>query len=823
VFLATGGGIAQADSPGPVDVLGEYLAWRAEQYRCTTPELHYVDHHRHAFAVVSRLGSLRFRLNAPQLGLSELTPSQSTACLLNPGSLSLRVTTPDGKQYETRLARQPARINVFRHGPHYIDARVFDLVPTQPGGNELPVRGELILHVWAERLYVEARLHAQQPVEIEGAALVSGLEGESVRKIVTGSGDQFSAAEVPVRMTLDGGSEWLGFVGEEGVVAFSYPAPQGTRVLSVEREGKQLRIAQHLEVPAGHRLLPGHPLGVACRLHTNNHGAVAAIAAEIQQEAAPLTADHFFVGEDAQFMGYNARAGYYTIATQRAESLSWLYQHPAVISTAPLKIHNPGPRREIAVQHINQSVVGGRLGAGILTDAHQAALPIIVQNSKNFCGENEEPFYDPGDPAYNETYFLLPLRQGEDLEVLSHHTYQNWGNHPIKQVGSLQAWMHYYQMSLGVTETTCHVPFRFGGQAGIWIADLRGISGRMWPIESQPQFDNVGGHRVFHYRTDAGESFPRYLRTRFRSTGPNFADWSMDYATQGNEARITFDLLEMPQTDVTRSFIRMRVDFDRKLSVPNARQALRLISLDTTQQRLRYDAFGYFDRRQHWIDVRPDEIDKRLVRGLTESAPLIAFSGCREDSHQHGNNAILVRSYRGTASHVPLKQLAAGIERKNQGEFVAWIAPDADEIRFEPGDFLELDLVVMPFGDVGDGPAEAIAERQRYGLDPPRVVAEVGQVMGQFPARVAVDQQGHARFQVSGGFGATAILLEGLDSYLPPTLEAKRRDEHWQEIVLGESGRGHQCYQTDEGRFGFVYLVECDGSPVEFRTRDGRR
>ncbi|MEM9658812.1 MAG: hypothetical protein AAF961_10670, partial [Planctomycetota bacterium] len=492
-----------------------------------------------------------------------------------------------------------------------------------------------------------------------------------------------------------------------------------------------------------------------------------------------------------------------------------------VVSSAEISIHNQGSARNIAVRHSN-TVPGGRLGAGVVTDLDGRALPLLVQNCKNFSGEDEEPFYNPGDPEYNESYFLLPLREGERLNLQSHHTFQNWGNHPIKQVGSLQAWMHYHQMSLGVTETTCHVPFRFGGHGGIWIADLRGISGQMWPGGGQPQFDNVGGHRFFHYRDAAGEHFPRYVKTRYRSTGPNIADWTMEYATDGDEARVIIDIVEAPQSDVTRCFTTLRVEFDQPLRIDDARNRLRLISLDTTTQRLRYGQFGYIDEKDEWRSVNPNRNSLPLMASLTEQSPLVVFSDNRPESRQQGNNAILVLGFSGTVEGRSLSRLATGLERRVGAERMIWIAPDADAIEFRQGDYLQLQFVVIPYGRFGDGPEDALVERQRYGVHAPTVTTDKGRVLSQFPARVAVPAVERTDIRLQGGFGALPVSIEGFVDYRPPRVEVKRGNR-WDEVVLGSGNLGHQAYQTPEGAFGFVFLIDVDGSPIECRVTPALR
>ncbi len=798
------------------DALLNYLDWQRSQIP-PTPELHFTDHHREAFAANNAISQLGFQLQPSSVGLRSLRTVGQRQNLVEAGSYDLRIVDASDRVYHSNQARTPARINLFRHGPHYIQAHVYDLTPTAQDGETLPIRGELVIHLWGERLYIEAKLHAQKASALKQARLNLTFPNQAETQFVLGNGTEFHVAPQDSFAYSPTKTTWTAITTPSGSVAVSFPEPAGTSIVRTTRSESNFDFHQHFQLPSNSRLEPGHPVSLAHRVHLSPNQNLAAIAQAIATESQPLSADQLIVGADAVFRGYNARAGYYTIGTARPESLRWLYEHPETIATAPLTVRNGHQPRTVAIRHEN-TATGGRLAAGTLTTPDGHPLPILAQNSKNFSGEHEEPFYDPGDPEYNEHYFLLPLRANETLSLHSHQTFQGWGNHPVKQLGSLQAWMHYYQMSLGVTETTCHVPFRFGGHPGIWIADLRGISGRMWPGRGQPQFDNVGGHRIFHYRDAEGEHFPRYLRSDFRSTGPNLAHFTMDYVTEGNEARIQFEIFEPPQTDVTRSFTRMRVEFDQELHIQDVHQNLKLVSLDTSQQRLRYDTFGYTHRNDVWTVLNPNSTNLPYIAPLSPTAPLVVLSGNRPDSHQEGNNAMLVRKFSARIDGQNWDRLAVGLDQRKGPERVTWITLDADAITFKPGDFIELDFLVIPYGREGDGPNEAFAERERYGFHSPTTTASEGSVINQFPPQVRVTKNQTAAFEIVGGYNVLPIYLEGFPTFIPPTLHQRAKGGEWQAVALGEDNFGHQSYQTESGQYGFVFLFETDGTAREFRV-----
>ncbi|MCS1407090.1 MAG: hypothetical protein M2R45_00246 [Verrucomicrobia subdivision 3 bacterium] len=51
-----------------------------------------------------------------------------------------------------------------------------------------------------------------------------------------------------------------------------------------------------------------------------------------------------------------------------------------------------------------------------MTDGDGHSLPLLVQNSRNFSGENEKLFYDPKNLKYNES-FILPMWAPRNLSI----------------------------------------------------------------------------------------------------------------------------------------------------------------------------------------------------------------------------------------------------------------------------------------------------------------------------------------------------------------------------------------------------------------------
>ena len=809
--------------------LNAHLLRHRELTRQRRLEVHYTSHHREAFVIEAEVYRLRFCLANPGVGLACLEHPEREGNVLDPARPSLGIVLTDGAgvRYDTSAAHTPARINIFRHGPHYHDVHVFDLIPTSAAGATLPIRGELVFHAYPDRLFTEVRLHVSGPLAVAEAAVLWHLDPDAFRLWATaGATGPLGQRRSLVPPQLEAGA-WVGIGGgQRPAVGWILSAPEGTATLRLEHDDAGLRLLQGLDLggtsPAA--WAGGEVPALGCRVCLEPTSALEPLGPLAEAEASPLGPDRFHVGRGGRFLGYDGRRGHYTIAPEgprnfaRGETFHF-YDHPEDYDILPLTIQNDGRPRALYIKHMDRRL--GRVEAGIITDHEGQALPLLVQGSKNFCGEHEEPFYDPGDPAYAESYFPLVLEPEQRLRLRSYHARQNWGSHPLKQISSLQAWMPYYQMSVGVTETTCYVPFRFGGHPGIWIADLRGVSGEMW--SSQPQFDNVGGHRFFHYRTADGEHFPRYLRSRFQLISPNMCRWGMDYVTEGGEAEVSLDIFEFPQTDQTRDFVHLRVDFRGELAIPRPAENLFLLSLDTTTQGLRYATLGYWDQDGRLAQCPADPSGSLPVGApLAREAPFIGLYGCTPESGQRGNNAIMVRRHAGRMHGADIGPLAVSARAQPGGNLLLGLTLPGEVARFGPGDFLDLDLVVMPYGTVHGGPEVPLEERLRYGVSAPTVVATRGTVLEPFPARVRVDRSEEAEFVLSGGYSTMAVLVEGFADYWPPVLEALRTTG-WERVDLTHGDpEGHHSYLTQDDRFGFVLLIGTDGSPLSLRVHRGR-
>ncbi|MGQ9730480.1 MAG: hypothetical protein ACUVX8_04330 [Candidatus Zipacnadales bacterium] len=511
---------------------------------------------------------------------------------------------------------------------------------------------------------------------------------------------------------------------------------------------------------------------------------------------------------------YDAVRGCYVIWTDNPGGFNYhYYQNPHHYESARFVFHNDQTPRKVYVCHATRQHPGS-VECGVLLDAEGHLLPIQVQINKNFAGEKEEPFYNPTDLPFSETFFPLYLAAGESRELTSLHLYQNWGNHPLKQFSSLGAWMDYYHSSTGVTETTCFVPFKFGGLPGVNIADLRPMSQRMW--DSQPQHDNVAGHRFLMIRAEDQWHFSKYEGTTFRSTGPNWMDISLDYTLDDGRLHARLDSFELPQTDELRNFLHLHVEVLKPLKIANLSTDFRLLDITSRIQALRYTHAAYQSAPDTVQTVELHAQEGFAIAGepLGGTFPWATVYGDRR-----GCNSYVIRHFQaklGGEKRGP----AVCVQTHASGDMELALTAVGGPVDLLPGDFVEADLYLRPYGDGTHTYETPQRDRISFGENAPHITKVTeGRKLSDFPTRLCATPQGRAQFSLIGGANLIPVIIEGLPDYRRPRLETQTADGGWQPVSHETVGNdGYQVFVDDAGTFGCVFLVNADGREHTYRV-----
>ena len=114
-------------------------------------EVRYTDGTRTAFEIIAAAYNLTGELRTPHRLVDTGTGDEW---------LSLTVTAGDGTVYSSRNAAPESRINLYRRGPYYCEVHWFDLRVANEEGKAAPLKGDLALYCYPNRILANVVWHA---------------------------------------------------------------------------------------------------------------------------------------------------------------------------------------------------------------------------------------------------------------------------------------------------------------------------------------------------------------------------------------------------------------------------------------------------------------------------------------------------------------------------------------------------------------------------------------------------------------------------------------------------------------------------------------
>ena len=140
-------------------------------------EVNYTDASRTSFQILAEAYTLTGQLEQPHL-LRDKNGKEW---------LWMEITDEQGQVYSTRNSNPSSRINLYRRGPYFCEVHWFDMQPTTEDGEASPLRGDLTLYCYPEKVLAEIAWHAVEdfqaakirikgiaPVEFECGAIARG-------------------------------------------------------------------------------------------------------------------------------------------------------------------------------------------------------------------------------------------------------------------------------------------------------------------------------------------------------------------------------------------------------------------------------------------------------------------------------------------------------------------------------------------------------------------------------------------------------------------------------------------------------------------------
>ena len=439
----------------------------------------------------------------------------------------------------------------------------------------------------------------------------------------------------------------------------------------------------------------------------------------------------------------------------------------------------------------------GILPATVLADGYGFMLPTVVQSSKNFDGEREEP----DDTAYGHAYFPLKLTPHQDKRFKILHLFQRWGSHMVKQVSSIRFFHIYWHLSTGVSETTCFtIPWMKVGGSYVRIPDYRSYSGPFW--KGQPQHDCASLPGLLQYKNSANNWVRLiYDKTVFDSVTPNLSRFKMYFTTSDGAAHVTATAMEFPQRDQNRTFLKLRYVWDKNVEIAGDAQ----------------NNFRWLNVMERW---RPRKVillkqgGQAVVEPLGPGNQRIAaqaldqhcpFVGTCDLPGRNGapsfSSFVLVRSFKarlgGREVDVPS---FSGAYHRGGGNY--WLTGPDQHLAIKKGDFIEADVMLVPLAEATEPLVVPERERGYYSLNPPAATVQIGRKIRDFPATVQADQE-VAEVTLKGGATTTPLTVTGFKSWKVPLL--------WENGVWQNhqayGGDGYQVNDDGPGKYRFTFLI----------------
>ncbi|MBO7296516.1 MAG: hypothetical protein J6V39_04575, partial [Clostridia bacterium] len=420
------------------------------------------------------------------------------------------------------------------------------------------------------------------------------------------------------------------------------------------------------------------------------------------EERNPLSAENIKVDTKkapyASFIGYNAIRGAYQFEMEPQSNFntpyyeSWNKHYNLVFD-----ITGDDVDRNIYVMTYAH---GTCLENGVLLGKGDMLLPVSLEVCKNFTHEKEEPLFDCGDDAFSETYFPVALKSGKTEHFTVLNLYQNWGNYPLKQISSIQFFSPYYHLSTGVSESNCIAPYYVYHKDLFTLPDHRAMSAPLWSEmedpESgiQPQHTNGGQHAFLQYFTEDGKHYASDNTLNIiNSYGPTYADIDMSYISDDGKIKVTYNHMEMPQTDENRTYYQMTYEVLEDVSFQNFKRDFSFYSVRGLSGD--YEKLGYLDASNKPQMVTNTEESNPVYYTLGDQFPY--FDMCKiytGNTKDYVNVAFLVAS---SEFIIGGQKCTAPFVVKNVS-LASYLTLDLEQVTLKKGDTFTINAIIMPWG-----------------------------------------------------------------------------------------------------------------------------
>lgn len=728
-----------------------------------------------------------------------------------------------GKKQYFETSYTDATVNTIRLGQYYYDCHIRDM----DSGNYYIDKG---FHVYSDKLYMEYAILADSAVssfngfgsEIEiPESTVSAIQIKDKNGIHSGT-DGIDAASV----------EYAAFdIKGAGIAAFIIPADGSTEALSVTLRGGKYTVTQTAASGKGKGLnkydetggYDDYKFSFGCRIYTDGTHSFDGAAKEAYYERNPLRVAVLGGNSHPVDLGYDALRGAYTFKMD-STSFGIYYVDPDMKYDIKIRVYGGEEDRDIFIRTTSES---GCLECAAVLDENDVLMPIQVETCKNFRGDGGEPVYSFTDYAYGDTFFPLRIKKDTPTDFTVLNLYQNWGKYPLKQLSSIEFHVSYYHLSTGCTESNCIAPYFVFEKDGWTLPDFRCRSGVIW--ETQPQFNSVGILKFMSYRDKAVKNtvYSEFRGSEIASRGMEYADVTDYYTADSGVYDYSVRHVEFPQTDENRTYYTLKVDFKENVTFDNFKKDFDIFYFDG--RFVDFEKIGYLSESGECVQAPVS--GKTEYHTLGSRNPYFGFYKVTEDTaDQLGkcfgcNFALIIKDSSivsgGEKKNIPFV-FREGVDAENTG---GCLTLDAEKLSFAPGDSIEIQMILLPWGDGTEADdSTVLSVRDDSCINPIVLTTEKGTVVSDAILPEIKAENGEAQFTLKGGKGNIAVRVDGFSSVLPPVIETLSGGEWIKYDVSSSSGYdGYTVHSNPDGSysFSFVYTSEGAGGEYTFRVSQG--
>ncbi|MBQ7378560.1 MAG: hypothetical protein IJW70_02630 [Clostridia bacterium] len=735
-----------------------------------------------------------------------------------------------------------------------ITALRFDFVGT--AGSQVDIKEVRISHVDTgnkPELYLDRTLHVYSDkmnhvVRICAAADTTGIaEIGQITELAVDTVDKLIVKDANGEHTsLDGvdwaTAEYIAF-DVKGVGVFGYillkDASSGS--MKVTSEDGKYKIVQYTTPANGTILAPidsnENDFYMGQRIYTDLTHDFDGFLKAAYEERNPLAAENIVVDTEAApyaaYAGYDAIRGAYKFTMEPVTSFnipyyeSWHKHYNLVFDIT-------GDDRDRNV-YVMTYAHGTCIENGVLLGDGDMLLPVSLEVCKNFGHENEEPLYDCGDDMYSETYFPMTLKKGETDHYSVLNLYQNWGNFPLKQISSIQFFAPYYHLSTGVSESNCIAPYYVYNKDMFTLPDHRAMSAPLWsemenPANGkQPQHTNGGYHYFLQY---VGEDDKHYMSDNtqnvINSYGPTYADIDMSYISDDGKIAVTYNHMEMPQTDENRTYYQISYEVLEDISFENFKRDFSFYSVRGFGD---YAKLGYLDENNQPAIVNSVADKNAVYYKLGDNAPYFdMFKIVTGDTSDYVNVSFLIAD---ASFVIGGEQADVDFMIKNES-YSTYLTLDLEQVTFKKGDTFTINAIIMPWGshltDFNSAEPDKNVRDVRMNtlLDPLKLDVTVGENVSNFFLPQIKAANDTAEFTLSGGENNISLRVYGFSKLTVPKVYEKVNGE-WVEYKLNSLGSpddqgyehyydGYMVYYDGDGTFSYSFVVAMSDKARTFKV-----